>query len=85
MYGDQSGEFVCGSWDLKGSCFKPEYQNSNSHLLSLYTFNRSSGENLLKYQLDSSSVIMSLILMTTLFYICIDITWRNLMLITLRA
>ena len=31
-------------------------------------FNRSSGENLLKYELDSSSVIMSLILMTTLFY-----------------
>ena len=32
-----------------------------------YTF-RSSGENLLKYQLDSSCVIMSVILMTTLFY-----------------
>ena len=33
-----------------------------------YTFsNRSSGENLLKYQLDSSNVIMSLTLMTTLF------------------
>ena len=42
--------------------------NSNSHLLSVHVFNRSSGENLLKYQLHSSSVIMSLILMTTLFY-----------------
>ena len=40
----------------------------NSHLLSLCVFNRRSGENLLKYQLDSSSVIMSSILMTTLFY-----------------
>ena len=45
-----------------------KHQNSNSHLLSLYIFNRSSGENLLKYQLDSCSVVMSLILMTTLFY-----------------
>ena len=44
------------------------HQNSNSHLLSLCVFNRSSGENLLKYRLDSSSVIMSLILMTSLFY-----------------
>ena len=35
---------------------------------SLYVVNRSSGENLLKYQLDLSCVIMSLILMTTLFY-----------------
>ena len=37
------------------------------HLLSLHFFNRSSGENLLKYQLDSSSLIMTPILMTTLF------------------
>ena len=36
--------------------------------VTLYVFNRSNGENLLKYQLHSSSVIMSLILMTTLFY-----------------
>ena len=36
--------------------------------LSLYVFNRRSGENLLKCQLDSSCVIMSLFLMTTLFY-----------------
>ena len=40
----------------------------NSHLLSLYIFNRSSGESLLKYQLDSSYVIMSLILLTTVFH-----------------
>ena len=42
--------------------------NSNSHLLSRYVFNRRSGDNLLKCQLDSSCVIMFLILMTTLFY-----------------
>ena len=42
--------------------------NSNFHLLSLYVLNRSSVENLLKYHLDSSSVIMYLILMTNLFY-----------------
>ena len=42
--------------------------NSNSHLLSRYDFNRRSGDNLLKCQLDSSCVIMFLILMTTLFY-----------------
>ena len=38
------------------------------NLLSLYVFSGSSGENLLKYQLDASCVIMSLILMNTLFY-----------------
>ena len=37
-------------------------------MLPLYVFNRRSGENLLKYQLDSSCVIMSSILMTTVFY-----------------
>ena len=31
-------------------------------------FNRSSGQNLLKYQLDSSCVIRPSILMTTVFY-----------------
>ena len=36
--------------------------------MSLFVFNRSSGKNLLKYQLDSSSVIRSSILMTTVFY-----------------
>ena len=48
--------------------FTPKYQNSNSHLLSLYIFNRNSEVSLLKYQLDSSCVIMSFILMITLFY-----------------
>ena len=37
----------------------------------LYVFNRSSGENLLKQQFDSSTVIMSSILMTTLFHIAL--------------
>ena len=36
-------------------------------MLSLYFFHRSSGEMLLKYQLDSSCVIMSLILVTNVF------------------
>ena len=40
----------------------------NSHVLPLYISYRSSGEKLLKYQLNSSCVIKSLILMTTLFY-----------------
>ena len=48
--------------------FKPWYQNANSHLLSLYVVNRSSEQNLLKYQLDSSCVIMFSILITTVFY-----------------
>ena len=36
--------------------------NPNSHLLTFCVYNRSSGENLLKYQLDSSSVIMTTLL-----------------------
>ena len=44
-----------------------------------------SGEKLLKYQANSSCVIMSVILMTTLFYISIDIKRRNLMPISSRA
>ena len=45
------------------------YHNLDSHLLSLYFFNRSSWENLLKYQWHSSSLIMYSILMPlTLFY-----------------
>ena len=46
---------------------KPKHQHSDSHLLSLYFFHRGSGEILLKYQLDSSCVIMSLILVTNEF------------------
>ena len=40
----------------------------NSHLLPLFISYRSSGEKLLKYQTNSSCVIMSVILMTTLVY-----------------
>ena len=40
----------------------------NSHLLPLFTSYWSSGEKLIKYQVNSSCVIMSVILMTTLFY-----------------
>ena len=40
----------------------------NSHLLSLFISYRSSGEKLIKYQANSSCVIMSVILMTTLLY-----------------
>ena len=48
--------------------FKPEDQNFNSHLLLLFISYRSSEERLIKYQANSSCVIMSVILMTTLFY-----------------
>ena len=40
----------------------------NSHLLPLFISYRSSAEKLIKYQANSSCVIMSVILMTTLFY-----------------
>ena len=40
----------------------------NSHSLPLFISYRSSGEKLIKYQENSSCVIMSVILMTTLFY-----------------
>ena len=40
----------------------------NSHLLALFISYRSCGEKLIKYQANSSRVIMSIILMTTLFY-----------------
>ena len=48
--------------------FKPEDQNLNSHLLLPFISYRSSEERLIKYQANSSCVIMSVILMTTLFY-----------------
>ena len=44
------------------------YHDLDSHLLFLHFFNRSSWENLLKYQSYLSSLIMYSILMTTLFY-----------------
>ena len=40
----------------------------NSQLLSLLISYRSSGEKLIKYQANSSCVIMFVILITTLFY-----------------
>ena len=40
----------------------------NSHLWPLFISYRSSGEKGIKYQANSSCVIMSVILMTTLFY-----------------
>ena len=40
----------------------------NSHLLPLFISCRSNGEKLIKYQANISCVIMSVILMTTLFY-----------------
>ena len=48
--------------------FKPKDQNLNSHLSPLFISCRRSGEKLIKYQANSSCVIMSVILMTTLFY-----------------
>ena len=48
--------------------FKPQDQNLNSHLLPLFISYKSSGEKLIKYQANSSCVIMSVILMTTPFY-----------------
>ena len=48
--------------------FKPLDQDLNSRLLLLFISYRSSGEKLIRYQANSSCVIMSVILMTTLFY-----------------
>ena len=53
-----------GLWD--GRLFEVG-ANSRSGAYS-NKYGRSNGENLLKYQLHSSCVIMSLILMTTVFY-----------------
>ena len=60
------GKVVPG--DEVGLTFNPWDQNLNSHLLSLFISYRSSGEKLIKYQANSSCVITSVILMTTLFY-----------------
>ena len=48
--------------------FKPLDQHVNSHLLPLFISYASSEENSIKYQENSSCVIMSVILMPTLFY-----------------
>ena len=53
--------------DLPGP-FKPSNQNLHSHLLPLFVSYRSNGEKLIKYQVNSSCVIMFVILITTLFY-----------------
>ena len=50
------------------STAKPEDRNLNSQLLPLLISYRSNREKLIKYQANSSCVIMSVILMTTLFY-----------------
>ena len=59
----------------------------NSHLLPLFIYHRSSGEKLIKNQANSYFVIMSVILMTTLFYkaLIVHNTRRNLTLITLKV
>ena len=57
------------SWSESVNRLNPnKHQNSNSRLLPLFIFYRSSREKLIKYQATSSCVIMSVILMTTLFY-----------------
>ena len=57
------------SWSESVNRLNPnKHQNSNSRLLPLFIFYRSSGEKLIKYQATSSCVIMSVILITTLFY-----------------
>ena len=45
-----------------------EHQHLNSHLLPPFISYRSSGEKLIRYQANSSCVIMYVILMTTLFH-----------------
>ena len=47
--------------------FEPYDQNLNSHLLPLFISYWTKREKLIKYQVNSSCVIMSVILMTTLF------------------
>ena len=61
----------------------PKIKNLNSHLLPLFISYRSSGEKLIKFQANSSCVIMSIILMNNWSVLQgIDSTRRNLMLIT---
>ena len=50
------------------NALNPRIKIKNSHFSSLFIYYRISGKKLLKYQANSSCVIMSLILMTTLFY-----------------
>ena len=63
-------------WKFFLKTFSPAYQtilrivdqNLNSHLLPLFISYRSGGEKLIKLQANSSYVIISIILITTLFY-----------------
>ena len=52
-------------------------RNVNSHLLPQYFSYRSSGENLLEYQASTSSLIMFIILMATLFNIVLILQGEN--------
>ena len=61
------GVFIEGCYVLN-PLFKSWYQNSDSYLQSLYVSYKSTSDKLLKYQLIVSCVIMSLILITNLFY-----------------
>ena len=61
----------------------PKIKNLNSHLLPLFISYIGSGEKLIKFQANSSCVIMSIILMNNWSVLqSIDSTRRNLMLIT---
>ena len=59
---------ACPKWVNYINPFKINLINLNSHLLPLFISHRSSREKIIKYQANSSCVIMSVILMTTLFY-----------------
>ena len=48
--------------------FNPNIKILNSHVLALFVSYRSGGENLIKYQANSSCVVVFVILITTLFY-----------------
>ena len=60
--------FKVASGELKVGYLNPYDQNLNCYLLPVHIFYRSSEEERLKYQANSSCVILSLILLTTLFY-----------------
>ena len=62
-------EKVYHSFHLSCHCLNlnTQYQNANSPFLSPYILYRRNGEKLFKYQENSSRVIMTLILITSLF------------------
>ena len=66
------------------NALNPTIKTKNSHFSSLFIYYRSSGKKLLKYQANSSGVIMSLTFSWPLYFtFSIGITMRILMLITL--